>query len=97
MRAETSKALGLVLAERERQTAKWGNQDANHPHEWMTILGEEYGELCEAVYETCKKSAHTRPERGGKARIIEEAIQVAAVAVAIAEAMLSPEWDGKLE
>ncbi len=78
-------AVNLVRAERERQIEKWGNQSGNHPFEWMSILGEEFGELCEAVNETCFKNP-THPERGGLDAIRREAIHVAAVAVAIAEA-----------
>jgi hypothetical protein len=53
----------------------------------MAILGEEYGELCEAVNETCYRNAK-RPERGGRENIIKEAVHVAAVAVAIVEAAM---------
>ena len=83
-------AIELVVAERQRQIDLWGDQSGNHPFEWMSILGEEYGELCEAVNETCFKNAK-HPERGGKEKIIKEAVHVAAVAVAIAEAALAKE------
>ena len=77
-------ALDMVKAERQRQESLWGDQSGNHPFEWMSILGEEYGELCEAVNETFFKNA-THPDRGGFEKIIKEATQVAAVAVAIIE------------
>lgn len=80
-------AIELVIAERQRQIEKWGADSDNHPFEWMSILGEEYGELCEAVNETCFRNG-THPERGGPQRIVEEAVQVAAVAVAIAESAM---------
>lgn len=79
-------ALALVKAERQRQDALWGDQSENHPFEWLGILGEEYGELCEAVNETYFQNP-THPERGGYEKIIREATQVAAVAVAIVEAI----------
>ncbi len=88
-------ALELVAAERQRQNDKWGDQSGNHMFEWMSILGEEYGELCEAVNETCFKTAHVKPERGGFEAIKREAIQVAAVATTIVEAIVrkqSAEW-----
>lgn len=81
------KGIKLVVAERERQIDLWGDQSGNHPFEWISILGEEYGELCEAVNETCFGN-QKHPERGGKDNIVKEAVHVAAVAVAIAEAML---------
>lgn len=80
-------ALILVDKERDRQEKKWGDQSGNHPCDWMSILGEEFGELCEAVNETCFSNA-SHPDRGGIDKIIKEATQVAAVAVAIIEAAL---------
>ncbi len=88
MDAVMQRAIELVVSERHRQLDKWGDQSGNHPFEWMSILGEEYGELCEAVNETCFKTAHVKPERGGLGAILREAVQVAAVATAIAEAAL---------
>ena len=47
-------ALNLVNNERNRQDTKWGEQ--NHPPQfWTGILGEEFGEYCEAVNETVGK------------------------------------------
>ena len=83
-------SINLVVAERERQIDLWGDQSGNHPYEWMAILGEEYGELCEAVNETCFRNPK-HPERGGKSNIVKEAVHVAAVAVAIAEAAMEGE------
>lgn len=39
-----------VLAERQRQDEKWGEQNHGH-YKWNTIIGEEYGEVCRASYE----------------------------------------------
>lgn len=70
-------ALLDVLTERQRQDEKWGQQ--NHDAiTWSAILGEEFGEFCEAAL----------AERfGGKARgdLRTEAVQCAAVALAIVE------------
>jgi len=85
------KAIDLAIAERRRQIEKWGNQSGNHPFEWMSILMEEVGELAEAVNETCFASPHVKPERGGNDAILREAVHVAAVALAIAEAVLRQE------
>ena len=49
--ANNELALVLVNIERENQNDKWGDQNHTLP-EWCTILGEEFGELCEAVNET---------------------------------------------
>ncbi len=81
-------AQALLLAELKRQDELWGDQSGNHPFEWMSILGEEYGELCEAVNETCFKNPH-HPERSGYDAIIREATHVAAVALHIMDAMLT--------
>lgn len=85
-----TEALRLVDVERNRQETKWGDQSGNHPFEWMSILGEEYGELCEAVNETCFQNA-VNQDRGGTDKIIQEASHVAAVAVAIIESQLTHE------
>lgn len=78
--------LDLVVQERQRQLESWGDQSNTPLFEWMSILGEEYGELCEAVNETCFQHPK-HPDRGGRENIIKEAVQVAAVAIAIAEAV----------
>ena len=88
----TESAIAMIRAERERMLSLWGriaetNEPTNDLFEWMSILGEEFGELCEAINETCFKHPK-HPERGGYDNILKEAIQVAAVSTAIAEDML---------
>lgn len=70
-----------TLAERQRQNEKWGTQRHGYGR-WLAILGEEFGEVCEALgplmgLETGKDSDADDP--------YEELIQLAAVAQAIAE------------
>lgn len=73
-----------VVEERERQDAKWGQQ--NHdPQFWMAILGEEFGELCLAVNETVFNNGPEERAKGGYTNMRQEAIQVAAVAVQFVE------------
>jgi len=72
------KAHADILNERDRQDEKWGIQVHDFGF-WMAILGEEFGELCkEALERNFREGAATT-------RIYEEAIQVAAVAMRIAE------------
>ena len=82
----TDRAMSLIAKERERQLRLWGDQINNHPFEWVSILGEEYGELCQAINETFF-TAPQHPERGGIANIEREAVQIAAVAIQIIEVM----------
>lgn len=73
-----ARVIARVLDERDRQDKKWGtidNFDNRSPHEWMTILTEEVGELAEAFLERDQENA------------IEEATHVAAVAVGILESL----------
>jgi len=43
-----------VLGENQRQNAKSGVERDQHLHTWMTILGKEYGEACQAALQiTC--------------------------------------------
>lgn len=83
-KTDTEKAVEMITAERARQNEMWGDQSGNHPFEWMSILGEEYGELCQAVNESCFENGR-HPELGGVDNVIKEAVQVAAVAVEIIE------------
>lgn len=58
-----------VVAERSRQEEKYGRKNLMNSYpQWCTILGEEFGEVCRAIYEA-------DPEN-----LEEELIHVAAVA-----------------
>lgn len=81
---ETNKAIKSVIKERKRQDKKWGEQN-HHPVFWLGILGEEYGELCQAVNETVWDNGPEERAKGGLTNLRAEAIQVAAVAVAFVE------------
>lgn len=89
-------AIDELLLERRRQDVKWGEQ--NHDATvWAAVLGEEYGEFCEAVLE--RRVAIADPARALRkyvesglepreewlAEMRKEAIQIGAVAVAIVE------------
>lgn len=79
-------AIQSVLKERKRQDDKWGEQ--NHdPTVWMCILGEEYGELCQAVNETWFDNGPEKRQIGGYENMRAEAVQVAAVAVQLIECL----------
>jgi len=76
----TMTVLDEVLTERTRQDERWGEQN-HHPTHYLTVLGEEYGESCQAC-------CHAMGEIGGKKTwqdYREELVQVAAVAVAMIE------------
>lgn len=81
---EASQALQSVVHERERQDAKWGQQN-HEPQFWMGILMEEVGELAQAVNETVFDNGAAERAKGGYANMRAEAVQVAAVAVAFVE------------
>ena len=77
-------ALDSVLEERQRQDDKWGVQ--NHsPFVWNAILVEEVGEFSQASLQAC--FAYDSHER-----VREEAVQVAAVALAMIECLDRGEW-----
>jgi NTP pyrophosphatase (non-canonical NTP hydrolase) len=83
-----NKALADVIAERGRQDAKWGEQ--NHdPFTYLTVLMEEVGELAQAALHT---------KFGGPAAkgLREEAVQTAAVALAIIECLDRGKWEWPL-
>lgn len=72
--SEQRRVLRDVADERARQDEKWGEQ--NHDDCcWATILGEEFGEACQA-------SLHIRFGSATVELLRDELVQVAAVAVA---------------
>ena len=77
-------SLKSILNEREQQDKKWGEQ--NHdPLLFLNILMEEVGECSQAALKA-------RYEGGNELRIREEAVQVAAVALAIVECLDRKKW-----
>ena len=68
-----------VARERQQQDAKWGQQD-HTPAEWVTILGEEFGEACRGAYSMWHDGADSANHR-------EELIHTAAVAIAAIESL----------
>ena len=79
-----TKAWDSVLAERIRQDSKWGLQ--NHTEEWwLAILMEEVGELSQAILETHFNNGPEARLKGGHENIRQEAVQIAAVAIALIE------------
>ena len=79
------RVLEEVVAERRRQDAKWGEQ--NHdPFLYGTILMEEVGEFAQAALKARFDEGKTLDN------VREEAIQVAAVAVAIVECLDRGAW-----
>ena len=80
------RALMLIAQRRYEQFEKWGEQEHTWS-EWATILGEEYGELCEAINETVLNNA-TKPELGGLENMVNEVVDVAAVALQMLEYLL---------
>lgn len=83
-------ALEAVLDERVRQDKIFGEQ--NHdPFLYLTILGEEYGEMCKAALE----ARFAKPDKNKEmllAHLREEAVQTAAVALAIVECLDRDTW-----
>lgn len=81
-------AIAEVIAERGRQDVKWGAKYWGSIPEAMLCLGEEFGELCEAVNETVFDYGQC-PEKGGQANIMKELTQLAGVAVKMMEMIMS--------
>ena len=74
-----------IFKEREEQDAKWGPQRNLNNALWSLILGEEVGEVCNAILEN--KARELSYDPGGEQDIREELIQVAAVAMAWVECL----------
>jgi NTP pyrophosphatase (non-canonical NTP hydrolase) len=78
-------ALADVVAERASQDAKWGEQN-HHPLVWLGILTEEVGELARSMlaeqFPTYQHGINVHDHT-----VRHEAIQVAAVAIALVECL----------
>jgi NTP pyrophosphatase (non-canonical NTP hydrolase) len=72
-------SIDRVIAERERQNEKWGVQ-THDDGVWAAILGEEFGEVCQAALHDQFGGDHAGTLR-------EELTHVAAVAVQWLEAL----------
>lgn len=70
--------LSEIRRERERQNAKWGEQN-HHPFAWLAILGEEIGEASQAAVNSHFGSAEFWVDYR------KELIHAAAVLVAMCE------------
>lgn len=80
----TETAMRDVYRERARQDAKWGEQ--NHdPLVYLVILMEEVGELSQAAL-------HLRFGGSAADEIRKEAVQTAAVALALIECLDREKW-----
>lgn len=88
--------LSEIREERRRQDAKWGEQ--NHsPIEWSAILTEEAGEVAKEALELhFAQLQHTGQSEAWLAEKLaayrKEVIQVAAVALAMAESLERNKW-----
>ena len=79
-------ALLDVLAERVRQEEKWGEQNHN-PVDYLAILMEEIGEFAKEAVE-----GRWGRDPGASENLRTEAVQAAAVALAIVEALDRGKW-----
>jgi hypothetical protein len=86
----TAEARELIDAERGRQDARWGRQD-HDPQVWMAILGEEFGDLCQAANDLRWPKGGV-PQADPFRHALVEAVQTAAVAQAVVECLLRADW-----
>ena len=77
--SDREKILEMINTERDSQDEKWGIQ-RHHYFKWNTILGEEVGEVNQASLDI-ENSIDTEEH------LVEELIQVAAVAVSYVESI----------
>jgi len=77
---QTKAEFPSLLRTRAMQVLEWGKDDKKSLYQLITILGEEFGELCKALLE-----GSDDPSKNLNVRT--EAPQTAAVAIAIAEQM----------
>jgi len=79
--------IGKIVNESVRQVNKWGIQ-VRSAFEWLTYITEELGEMAEAISEHEYRN-------GSKEKVTSEAIQVATLALKIAEMFEKEDADEK--
>lgn len=77
---QTKAEFPRLLRARAEQALGWGEDDAKSLYFLLVVLGEEFGEVCKAILEGVDYSTQAFDAR-------KEALQAAAVALAIAEQM----------
>ena len=88
-------ALAKVIEERTRQLAKWGTQRHDFPV-WLVVLQEEVGEFAQALlnHRSATFAGDREARRIYRLQMMAEAIQIAAVAVAMVEHLDELVWGG---
>ncbi len=81
------KLIELIDAENQYQLRKWGIQNRT-PSEWMMFLTEEVGELANAISEEYYREGSPRD-------VVDESIQVATLALKVAEMYLEKEYNNE--
>jgi hypothetical protein len=81
-----SKVIHDIRDERQEQDEKWGEQ--NHSDlKWLSILGEEFGEVCKEVTEDNPAKERIKSSLDCQKDLKKELIQTCAVCVAWLEAI----------
>ena len=85
----TPQVLELIKAERDIQDERWGGLNHDRSHfvgEWIAILGEQYGDLCRTSIDVNTCLVHKNSMGYDELTLmLDQVIQVAAVATAMAE------------
>src|SRR5687768_8043807 len=76
-------AIADITAERRRQDEQWGVQN-HHPAYWLAILGKQVGQLGSAILNR-EWADWTESKRRADQKLRDEAVQIAAVALALIE------------
>ena len=76
-----NRIIQKIIEERKKQDEKWGEQN-HHPLLWFSIIGEEFGEMCQAFNDY---TLSTTQDYNKLEDMIQEAVQVAACCVAMIE------------
>lgn len=79
-----AKIISEIIVERDRQDTLWGEEEHILPA-WTGIIGEEFGELCQAINETFFNNGNEKRKLGGYENLKREGIHAVATLVKFLE------------
>lgn len=86
--------LAMMTAEFERQDTKWGYPQLHGLFSWLAVIGEEYGEACQAVLQAGHSGCPGLPEPD-YSPAVAELVQTACCCIQMADFLVGQQGAGE--